>query len=1187
MAIRVALNHTTEYHYDRLVNIGPQVIRLRPAPHTRTPIESYSLKVEPEDNYLNWQQDPFGNFQARYIFKKPAKKLTVAVELVAEMTVINPFDFYIEPEAEAFPFKYAPTLRRELQPYFKRLPVRENFQAFLDTLPRQADRTIDYLVEINMRVQKAVGYTIRMEPGVQSPEKTLTLKTGSCRDSAWLLVQTLRRMGLAARFVSGYLIQLKPDQKSLDGPSGSEVDFTDLHAWTEVFIPGAGWIGMDPTSGLLTGEGHIPLAATPAPQSAAPISGGVDRCKVDFKFDMSLTRIEEQPRVTLPYRDDQWDKIQQLGELVDMQLNADDVRLTMGGEPTFVSIDDMEGEEWNSAAVGEDKQRMSNELIKRFYDRFAKGGFIHYGQGKWYPGEQLPRWSMGCYWRLDGKPVWQNPDLLADTSRDYGLTEKDAERFTHALGEQIGVDTSFITPAYEDSVYYMWKERRLPVNVDPADNKLSDPLERERLSKVFERGLDRPKGYVMPLERQWWQGRHVWASGPWPVKAEEMFLLPGDSPLGLRLPLDSLSYLPKDQWPTAVKPDPVLNEPLPPLPDPEALAKQTALGIGPVGVAAQAAQGVNEQGGVALLEDASRKRRRKNEPPVIPSAKHPFYEGFGVGVAEQQAPFVVRTALCVEPRDGRLYVFMPPVPAIEEYLELIAQVEQTAEKLNMPVVIEGYAPPHDPRVNNLKVTPDPGVIEVNVHPAGSWNELKAINEGVYEDAHKTRLGTEKFDLDGKHWGTGGGNHIVMGGATPADSPFLRRPDVLKSMLAYWHNHPSLSYMFSGRFVGPTSQAPRFDEGRQDAIYEMGLAMAQVPSPGQGFDPATHATQVRPESPAWLTDRIFRNLLVDLTGNTHRAEFCIDKLYSPDSSTGRLGLVELRGFEMPPHVRMSLTQQLLIRSLVAKFWRKPYEAKLVPWGTSLYDRFFLPNFVWQDFADVLDDVRGDGFDFDSVWFQPHFEFRFPLVGRLEHQAVDLEIRTAIEPWNVLGEEPGAGGTSRSVDSSLERVEVRTRGLTEGRHVICCNGRKLPLHATGVQGEYVAGVRYRAWQPPHCLHPTIPVHAPLVFDIVDTWHGRAIAGCQYNVSNPSGRNPDTFPINSLEAESRRNARFQTHGHTPTSGKSTPANPGTHGSTVSSNNQTFSFTSRDGRYDVRPEHLNPAYPMTLDLRRPAEFI
>ncbi|MCA9036547.1 MAG: transglutaminase family protein, partial [Planctomycetaceae bacterium] len=933
MTIRVALNHKTTYYYDRRISLGPQIVRLRPAPHCRTPIHSYSLTVKPEKHFINWQQDPHANYQARFVFPDKTKQLSVEVDLIAEMTVINPFDFFVEESGDQFPFQYDKALRRDLLPFLELTEPGPQWRSFIDSIDRTRRNTVDFLVDLNARLQQEIRYEIRMEPGVQSAEETLTLKRGSCRDTGWLLVQTLRHLGLAARFVSGYLIQLTPDVKSLDGPSGAEYDFTDLHAWAEVFLPGAGWVGLDPTSGLFAGEGHIPLACTPEPMSAAPISGTLDECEVEFDFAMTVTRIHEDPRVTRPYTDMQWEAINRLGNEVDRRLKEEDVRLTMGGEPTFVSVDDMEGAEWNSAAVGPQKRRLSEVLIKRLRDAFAAGAFLHYGQGKWYPGESLPRWALGCYWRTDGLPVWHDAGLIADIDRDYGLDADAAARFIHHLAKALEVNDRYIVPAFEDIAHYLVKEQRLPVNVDPRDPKLRNPEDRARMVSVFERGLNAPVGFVMPLKRQWWQSQHrPWISGPWPVRSGRMFLLPGDSPLGLRLPLDSLPYVPDSRLPPFQPRDPTIQRP--PLPRFDDRRQDFLRGAEQaVGV-----QGISEQ----LLS-------RVHSPDEV-----------------MDPGSVVRTALCVEPRNGRLHVFMPPVELLEDYLELLAAVECTAQTLKMPVVIEGYLPPQDDRLQCLKVTPDPGVIEVNTHPASSWDELVETTTTLYELARQTRLGTEKFDLDGHHTGTGGGNHVVMGGPTPADSPFLRRPDMLKSFVGYWLNHPSLSYLFSGRFVGPTSQAPRVDEGRRDALYELELAFSQVPDRSQ------------PSAP-WLVDRLFRNLLIDLTGNTHRAEICIDKLYSPDSTTGRLGLVELRGFEMPPHAQMSLTQQLLIRALAMKFWSTPFNERLTDWGTSLHDRYLLPWFVWTDLGHVIEDLNAAGFAFERSWFSPHFEFRFPMIG----------------------------------------------------------------------------------------------------------------------------------------------------------------------------------------------------------------
>ncbi len=972
-----------------------------------------------------------------------------------------------------------------------------------EIVERRGQRVIDFLVDVNQKLQHDIKYVIRMEPGVQTSEETLKLASGSCRDSAWLLVETLRHVGLAARFVSGFLIQLKPDIKSLDGAPGPSSDFTDLHAWTEVYLPGAGWVGMDPTSGLFAGEGHLPLAATPEPASAAPVSGNVDPCEVTFTHEMSVRRVQEDPRVTLPYTEEQWQRILSLGCQVDQEILDGDIRVTWGGAPTFVSIDDMDGAQWNIAALGPEKRILAGRLLDRLRDRFAPGGLLHYGQGKWYPGEPLPRWAFACYWRTDGVPLWRDRELLAREETEYKFGVPEAELFTATLARRLGLDSGYVSPAFEDPFYHLHQERQLPVNVVPLDNRLEDPMERERLRRVFERGLESPVGMVLPLQRGPGLSGPEWQTGLWMLRGQHLFLLPGDSPVGLRLPLPSLPWVDPSDVPEVHPPDPIVNRGRLPVPLRD----------------------------VPIVEPSMQDSKKLKKPTERDRLPEPG----------ESAPWAVRTALCVEPRGGRLHVFMPPVEEAEDYVDLLAALEDTAAHLNMPVVIEGYPPPRDPRIENIKVTPDPGVIEVNVQPAHNWQELVDNTTTIYEEARQSRLGTEKFMLDGRHSGTGGGNHFVLGGATPGDSPFLRRPDLLRSMLGYWLNHPALSYMFSTIFIGPTSQAPRVDETRADSLYELKIAFGLIPNPGEGY------------CPPWLVDRIFRHILVDVTGNTHRTEFCIDKLYSPDSATGRLGLLELRGFEMPPHARMSLTQQLLVRTLIAWFWKQPYTHFPIAWGTQLHDRFMLPYFAGRDFNDVLDDLKRAGYPLEADWFAPHFEFRYPVLGRAHHAGVTFEIRQATEPWYVLGEEGAAGAMARYVDSSVERVQVKVEGLTSSQYIVTCNGRRLPLQFTGRQGEYVAGVRYRAWQPPSCLHPTIPVHAPLIFDLLDTWAGRSVGGCSYHVVHPGGRSHETFPVNANEAEARRASRFFAFGHTP------------------------------GPMRIPAAEEDPDFPLTLDLRRP----
>src|ERR1700691_3825502 len=1066
MSIQIALNHRTQYRYDKAVSVGPQVIRLRPAPHCRTPVLSYSLRVAPAGHLLNWQFDLHNNHLARLLFPDKTNEFVVEVDLVAELSPFNPFDFFLEPGVENYPFEYVPELAKDLEPYRWVDAADPLFQAFLGKLSREKQGTIGFLVDLNRRVRSEIDYVTRLDPGIQTCEQTLEKCSGSCRDSAWLLVQILRHLGIASRFVSGYLIQLAPDD-----PSDRQTDSADFHAWAEAFLPGAGWIGMDPTSGLFAGEGHIPLVCTPNASKAAPIGGTVELANVDFSHSMSIRRLNDAPRPSKPFTEEDWLQVEQVAHHVDADLEAQDVRLTMGGEPTFVGIDEPESPQWNIDALGPIKRTRGLSLIRCLREKLAPGALLHFGQGKWYPGEPLPRWALSCSWRLDRIPVWENIDLIAREGQDYGFGAADALKFMDALTHRLGVSSENVLAAYDGEI------------------KSADPA-----------------GYILPIRRRQPAGQLCWSSQLWFPRPERLLLSPGDSPLGYRIATEAMPWVSPDELEYEYEAAPC---------------------------AAQF------EGRIKLPSRPSRRMDLFQKNPVADPLP-------ALSATAETAPELIRPALCVQAREGRLHVLLPYASKLADYLDLVAAVEDTCQFLQKPVWLEGYAPPSDPRLRSFSLTPDPGVLEVNLPPASNWDELEQINTVLFEEACHNRLTGEKFGYDGGHLATGGGSHIVIGGATVLDSPFLRRPDLLRSMLAFWQNHPSLSYLFSGMYVGPTSQSPRIDEARIDALYELEIAFSNLPAN---------------ECPPTTVDGLFRNLLVDVTGNSHRAEFCVDKLYPPEGRGLRLGLLELRAFEMSPRVRMGLIEMLLVRALVCMFWKRPFEGGLIRWGTALHDRFMLPHFVRRDFFDVLTCLRVSGYEFEEKWFAAHFDFRFPKIGSIAADGVELELRDALEPWNVLAEETTSGRTARTVDSSFERIQVKLSGFTtESRYLVACNGRRVPLADAGLCGSgaeprhhTVAGVRYRARQLSEMLHPTIPVHAPLIFDIIDCWKERSIGRCVYHVGSPDGRAYTALPVNAAEAADRRRQRFQKSDPTP------------------------------GLIAAPEEETNPIFPMTLDLRLP----
>lgn len=1060
--MRLLIQHRSHYHYPRPAHLGSHTLRLRPTAHAKARIETYRLLIDCEHT-LRWQQDPYGNHVAKVHFpaETPTSSLDVLVELTVDVRPVNPFDFLLDDIAEETPFAYPASLKHELTPFlhlddpaFFRGP---RYRELSESLPRTGT-TIDLITELNAAVARTVRYVIREQTGVYTPEECLVAGQASCRDSAVLLTALMRERGLAARFVSGYLVQLTDEGMLPDQPKGVTRDVVDLHAWCEVYLPGAGWVGLDATSGLLAGEGHIPLCGASVPALAAPLEGTSDTPADEVSFSMLVGRLGHEARPTTPYPDEIWSLLQAAGDRADAALEGAGVRLTMGGEPTFNARDDAELPEWSSEALGPSKLAYGRRLAAALRERITPGAVILHRPGKWYPGESLPRWALEIVGRRDQTPLWPPRAKLGRPA-----SPDDAERFGRALMEALELDdASCLMAAYEDAFHLIKDESQLPVDVDPRAATLEDSEERRRVARILSRGISEPAGWVLPLAPL---ANERWGSERWEFRRGALYLLPGDSPVGLRLPLASL---------TSVAPPPRYEEPRGYPPDPRTEPDDD------------------------------------NQQHQLPVAS-----------AQATSRFGIRTAVCVEVRDGELFAFLPPLPSFARFCAIVAALDRARDATGLEVQLEGYGPPQAFEAFKFAVTPDPGVLEVNVPPTASMRAYDDLIQQVFDAALNSGLHSEKYLIDGRMAGSGGGNHITFGGPSTLESPFLKRPDLLASLLTFFQHHPSLSYMFAGLFVGPTSQAPRVDEARHETLYELEIAMARAFA--KGVDP--------PEGPPpWLADMLFRHLLVDMTGNTHRAEISIDKLFDPQTPHGRQGLIELRAFEMPPHPRMVTAQVLLVRSLIAAFQRQPYQHPLVRWGQALHDRFLLPHNLWRDFEDVLGFLNDAGLPLPGDGYRPFLELRCPLVGTLQAGDITLEVRNALEPWHVLGEELSGSGTSRFVDSSLERIEVKVTGLIAGRHAVLVNGHTLPLHPTPVVNSYVAGVRFRAWAPPHSLHAHIGIHHPIHLEVVDTWSQRSLGGCAYHVWHPEGRAFDTPPLTRFEAAARRAQRFTIDAHTP---------------------------------------------------------
>ncbi len=1023
MTTRVALTQRYEYQFSRPVQLSTHWLRLRPAPHTQCSISAYSLRIDADPVWLNWLRDPFENHLARLDLPDPVASLMIEVDLIANLDPVNPFDFLVEPYAASYPFDYPDQLRKELAPYLRTGKLGPRLTKFFQTVERTSGYITEQIGAINQHVADSISAAGPGKPGPVDLETVLEKGRGTAWELAWLLTLTLRSVGLAARMTQGYRIFIHAE---------ADVDTASNHAWSEVFLPGAGWIGLDPCGGVFINEGYIPLASAPEPLRVLPIAGYRESCDETFNQTISTRRLSPKPS-TWPLSDSQWTDLQSLGAYIDADLNEQNINLAMANGLSFVSANDVQSLEWNIAALGPGKRFTAEQLLQRLWRRLAPGGVLHVGQGEQFGGEALPRWNLNCFARADGKPVWRNAALLEWGNNKQSVSLEDAEQLADQITHALGLSSKFVMPAYEDGLQKLWSNRDSLDNI-PSAEELNDPEKRRALAATLSSSQAHVVGYVLPL--RWDAGHERWSSGRWQFRRDALYLLSGSSPLGYRLPLESL---------------PVANG-APTEMDPERCQ-------------------FDERG---LLPDMHGELSARLSSYGRIQAKPPAADA-------KTADAAPRTALCIEVRDNRLYIFMPPLTHLEHYLGLLAVIEHAAEALALPLTLQGYEPPQDCRLRRFKLEPQAGILKVWLPEAHGWQQQREIIQATYDEADRIGLQGERVINDGRRLPPGGGAELTLGGVTPRESPFLCRPELLRSLVSFWQQHPSLSFFFAGRSIGAGGDAPRPDEGRDESLYELGIALERIPK-GEIDTP-------------WMPDRLLRHLLVDPAGDMQRAEISVDQLYSPDQAGLRLGRVVLRSFEMPPDAKLASLQSLLVMGLLSYFGRQPQKGSLSHWGAALHDRFMLPSLLWQDLCGVLDELNHAGYPFQSEWFEPLRELHFPVLGSVQLGDIGLELRAALEPWPLLAEETTAAGVARFVDSANERLEVHITGLTPSRYALVCNGRRVPLQPAGMRGEYVAGVRYKASNPPSTLHPTIPPVAVLVFDLVDSWTDKSVGGCTY--------------------------------------------------------------------------------------------
>jgi uncharacterized protein (DUF2126 family)/transglutaminase-like putative cysteine protease len=1018
---RIAITHRIDRAFSKTIELATHWLRLRPAPETHARITAYSLQLDPEPHFVNWLRDPFENHIVRLDLPEPLPYLNLAVEILAELEPKNPFDFLIEPFAANHPFEYTAQLKKELAPYLAGGEPSARVRAFLDTLtPDEPVATVQRLTDTAASLLETLpGFfpaAISSWQAAPDLDALLSEGTGSAWDVAWLYTLSLRKLGLAARFTCGYRVLLA------DAPEHS--DSVSLHAWTQAYVPGAGWLGIDPSSGLFTDETYLPLSSGPEPSRTVPLVGARVTCEETRVESLRVRRLEPaEPR--WPYTETQWTDICALGARVQQDLQDRRVFLSTGMNLSFVATGSG-APEWHTASLGPEKLRAAELLLEKLLQRTAAGAVTHVAQGEWYAGEGLPRWKLVGLARSDGQPICRG-----GVPQNGYANELVASDFAHALARALGVAPGYVLAAHEDPLHSLWRGQISAERV-PSPAELNDAASRRALAEQLSAASGKVVGYVLPLAWDHVAGR--FRSGSWRFRRSGLHLIPGDSPIGYRLPLDSL------------------------VEDPEGV-RESQLERSPF----------EERGELPDFHSAVRARLAGQVPQT-----------------STREPSPPRTAVCVQARAGKLYVFLPPFSHAEQYLEVVAAVEAAAEASEQPAIIEGYEPPEDFRLRRYVLEPDPGVLRVELPEAYTFPVQLDLLQTCFDEAHQLGLGMQRMTPDGVIVSSGGGGRLSLGGLRPEYSPFLRRPELLAGLIAYFQRHPSLSYLFAGRMIGPSGPAPRPDEGRDAALYELSIALSHIP---QGEISAI-----------WRGDRMLRHLLTDPSGQIKHAELRMDHLYAPERDSKRLGRVLIHAFELAPHPHIASLHTLLVHGLIGLFARAADSGELTRWGSALHDRFMLPHVLTEDLRAIISELQAAGYPFQLEWFEPLIALRFPELGSVLIGSIGLGLQTALEPWPLLAEEVTTGGVARFIDAANERLQVKLTGLTPGRYVLSCNGQGVPLQPTATHGEYVAGVRYKIANPPSTLHPTIAPVGALVFDVIDTWTGRAIGGCTYLPPRP---------------------------------------------------------------------------------------